>query len=130
MAQPHLEDVLSHWSKLIENFNTDSEGFYTAVDAALERRRIHDALTRHIQWSEGGILSPNREYPNRGKRLRHRHLRGPIRYRLRLLVVVIPQATTMGLVVDPPTPSRDLVRPDVIGKGFAGFQKYLYQPAA
>jgi len=57
-----LEDVLSHWCKLIENFNTDSEGFYTAVDAALERRKIHDALTRHIQWSEGGILSPNREY--------------------------------------------------------------------
>jgi hypothetical protein len=60
-SQP-LNDILSHWSKLIENFNTDSEGFYTAVDAALERRKIHDALTRHIQWSEGGILSPNREY--------------------------------------------------------------------
>jgi hypothetical protein len=62
MRQSPLEDVLSHWSKLIENFNTDSEDFYTAVDAALERRKIHDALTRYIQWSEGGILSPNREY--------------------------------------------------------------------
>jgi len=62
MPQSPLEDVLSHWSKLIENFNTDSQAFYTAVDAALERRKIHDALTRHIQWSEGGILSPNREY--------------------------------------------------------------------
>jgi len=69
MPQSPLEDVLSHWSKLIENFNTDSQAFYTAVDAALERRKIHDALTRHIQWSEGGVLSPNREYFRFGQKL-------------------------------------------------------------
>ncbi len=62
MAQSPLEDVLAHWSKLVENFNTSSEDFYDAVVAALERRKIHDALTRHIQWGVGGVLSPNREY--------------------------------------------------------------------
>jgi len=62
MRAQALENVISHWSKLIENFNTSSEDFYQSVDAALERRKIHDALTRHIQWSEGGVLSPNREY--------------------------------------------------------------------
>jgi hypothetical protein len=62
MREFPLDNVLSHWSKLIEDFNTSSEDFYKSVDAALERRKIHDAVTRHIQWSEGGVLSPNREY--------------------------------------------------------------------
>jgi hypothetical protein len=62
MPQSPLEYVVAHWSKLFENFSTSSDKFYDAVDAALERREIHDALSRRIDWSEGGVLSPNREY--------------------------------------------------------------------
>ncbi len=62
MAQSPLEFVVAHWSKLFENFNISSEQFYTSVSAALERREIPDAPRYRVQWSEGGVLSPNREY--------------------------------------------------------------------
>ena len=62
MSQSPLEYVVAHWSKLIENFSTSSDEFYKAVGAALASRDIPDAPTYRIQWSEGGVLSPNREY--------------------------------------------------------------------
>ncbi len=62
MAQSPLEYVVAHWSKLFENFSASSDKFYDAVGEALARREIPNAPTRRIQWSEGGVLSPNREY--------------------------------------------------------------------
>ncbi len=62
MAQSPLEYVVAHWSKLIENFSTSSDEFYNAVDEALDRREIPDVRTSRIEWHEGGVLSPNRQY--------------------------------------------------------------------
>ena len=62
MAQSPLEYVVAHWSKLIENFNTPSDDFYNAVDEALDRREIPDVRTQRVEWHEGGVLSPNRQY--------------------------------------------------------------------
>jgi hypothetical protein len=62
VAQSPLEYVVAHWSKLFENFNTSSGQFYLAVGAALKRREIPDAPRYRVHWSEGGVLSPNREY--------------------------------------------------------------------
>ena len=62
MPQSPLEYVVAHWSKLFEDFNTSSDKFYDAVGEALARRDLPDAPTRRIQWTEGGVLSPNREY--------------------------------------------------------------------
>jgi len=60
-TQP-LEDVISHWSKLIENFTTSSTKLYAAVEKGLERRKLPEATITRVAWSEGGVLSPNREY--------------------------------------------------------------------
>lgn len=62
MSQSPLEYVLAHWSKLIENFSTSSDDFYDAVEASLERRQLPEVGFRSVEWSEGGVLSPNREY--------------------------------------------------------------------
>lgn len=57
-----LDAILSHWSKLFEDFSTSSYDFYDAVEEGLARRKIPEAKTAMVQWSEGGVLSPNREY--------------------------------------------------------------------
>jgi hypothetical protein len=62
MPQSPLENVVAHWHKLIENFQTSSKDFYTSVELALDRRRIPGLKVTRVNWSEGGVLSPNREY--------------------------------------------------------------------
>ena len=62
MAANQLENVVSHWHKLIENFQTTSTGFYDAVEKALLSRKLPDLLTSRVEWNEGGVLSPRREY--------------------------------------------------------------------
>jgi hypothetical protein len=59
---PGLENVVTHWSKLIENFTTTSLGFYGSVEEALGRRKIPGLKTTRVDWQEGGVLSPRREY--------------------------------------------------------------------
>ena len=62
MAKQGLERVVSHWHKLIENFQTSSLEFYTSVEEALEQRKLVDLETRRVDYDEGGVLSPRREY--------------------------------------------------------------------
>ena len=62
MAAGPLENVAAHWHKLIENFQTSPKDFYIAVELALDRRRVPGLKTRRVTWSEGGLLSPDREY--------------------------------------------------------------------
>jgi len=62
MSQSPLENVVAHWSKLIENFETSPKDFYTSVEAALDRRQIPSLKTSRVDWFEGGILWPQREY--------------------------------------------------------------------
>ena len=67
MARP--SPVISHWYKLIENFQASSLTFYSAVESAIERREIPDTSTSRVDWKEGGLLSARREYlrVSRGK---------------------------------------------------------------
>lgn len=62
MPQTPLENVVAHWHKLIGDFQTSPKDFYTAVELALEQRNILGLKTSRVKWSEGGILSPDREY--------------------------------------------------------------------
>ena len=62
MTQSSMKDVVAHWHKLIENFQTTSVGFYASVEEALKRRKIPGLRTSRVDWNEGGILSPRREY--------------------------------------------------------------------
>ncbi len=62
MSKPALSEVVSHWHKLVENFQTSPKEFYASVEEALERRKIPGLDTRRVDWNEGGVLSPDREY--------------------------------------------------------------------
>jgi len=62
MSQHPMEGVVSHWHKLIESFHTSSRDFYTSVEIALDHRHIPGLQTSRVKWSEGGLLSPDREY--------------------------------------------------------------------
>lgn len=62
MRKQPLDDVLGHWSKLIENFQTSTHDFYASVEWALLQRKIPDLKVKTIVWNEGGVLSPRREY--------------------------------------------------------------------
>lgn len=55
-------NVISHWYKLYENFQTSSLEFYAAVEAALKPREIPDTSTYRVDWKEGGLVSARREY--------------------------------------------------------------------
>ncbi len=59
-ASPAL--VISHWYHLIENFQTPTMEFYTAVEQAIERRQIPDVKPSRVDWKEGGVFSAKREY--------------------------------------------------------------------
>jgi hypothetical protein len=62
MPQSPLDDVVSHWHKLFANFRTSAEDFYTSVEAALDRWKLDGLKVSRVRSSEGGILSPDREY--------------------------------------------------------------------
>ncbi|MBK9156391.1 MAG: hypothetical protein IPM25_19655 [Chloracidobacterium sp.] len=55
-------DVISHWSTLIENFNTSPQGFYSEVTKAIERRQLPKASIDRISFKESHLLSAKREY--------------------------------------------------------------------
>jgi hypothetical protein len=55
-------DVLSHWYSLVENFNISGKEFYAAVEGELARRQVPGLDMSRVDFSEGGILSANREY--------------------------------------------------------------------
>ncbi len=56
------DDVLSHWSTLIENFHASPLAFYQAVEAALVRREVPQTQNSRVDYREAGVLSANREY--------------------------------------------------------------------
>lgn len=60
--QAPLEAVVSHWSTLIEGFQSSPLAFYEALDAALKRRDIPATKNERIDYREAGMLSANREY--------------------------------------------------------------------
>ncbi|MEK7315657.1 MAG: hypothetical protein AAB011_05715 [Candidatus Eisenbacteria bacterium] len=62
MKSAPLDSILSHWSKLFEDFSTSSYDFYDAVEEGLARRKLPEARTSMVRWTEGGVLSPDREY--------------------------------------------------------------------
>jgi hypothetical protein len=55
-------EVLSHWSTLIEDFNTSPQAFYERVAAAVKRRQIPNAKLETITFKETHLLSAKREY--------------------------------------------------------------------
>lgn len=55
-------NVVSHWHHPVENFNTSTMDFYTAVEAALQPREVPDCTVGRIDWRESGVLSARREY--------------------------------------------------------------------
>lgn len=62
MRKSPLENVLSSWHKLIEDFGASSKTFYASVEDGLRRREIPGLKTQRIIWNEGGVLCPKREY--------------------------------------------------------------------
>jgi len=62
MQKSPLANVVAHWSKLIEGLQLSPHEFYGAVEKAVERRQIPGLSTKAVLWSEGGVLSPDREY--------------------------------------------------------------------
>src|SRR4051812_33095653 len=54
--------IISHWCKLIENFQHSSLAFYERLHAALHKREIPRLEHGPVWWREGGTLSPKRQY--------------------------------------------------------------------
>ena len=55
-------NVISHWHRLIEGFQTSPLDFYAAVEAAIQRRQIPDRQSVRIDFKEGGLLTAKRVY--------------------------------------------------------------------
>lgn len=62
MSNTPLENVVAHWAKLYEGLSVSTKDFYPSIEAALHARGIQGLKTERVHWSEGGVLSPNREY--------------------------------------------------------------------
>jgi hypothetical protein len=55
-------NVISHWCRLIESFQTSSLAFYESVEAAVQARAVPEIQRTRIEHKEGGLASANREY--------------------------------------------------------------------
>jgi hypothetical protein len=55
-------DVLSHWYTLAEDFNISCQEFYASIERKLVHRQVPGLEISRVNFSEGGILSANREY--------------------------------------------------------------------
>jgi hypothetical protein len=55
-------EVISHWYSLVSGFNTSTKEFYDAVEQELKARQLPGLELFHVEFSEGGVLSPKREY--------------------------------------------------------------------
>lgn len=53
---------ISHWSTLVENFNTSTKDFYTSVEQNVKTRQLPDVNLSRVDWKEGGMFSASREY--------------------------------------------------------------------
>src|SRR5690242_9752285 len=62
VTQAPPEKVLSHWYKLVENFETSSFNFYASVENAVKLRQISEIEISHVDYKEGGLASARREY--------------------------------------------------------------------
>lgn len=56
------KQVISHWYTLLENFEASPLQFYTALGAAIQRRKIPDIQITSVSWHEGSLFSVRREY--------------------------------------------------------------------
>lgn len=62
MAVASSATVLSHWYKLLEDFQMSSMEFYAAVEEAVKRRAVPNIEISRVEWSEGGLFTAKREY--------------------------------------------------------------------
>jgi len=67
MAKP--ANVISHWSQLIENFQSSPQDFYKAFETAVTARSVPELHSVRVEHKEGGLASAKREYVrmHRGK---------------------------------------------------------------
>jgi hypothetical protein len=56
------DDVLGHWSTLIEGLQEPPADFYGNVETAIAKRNIPDAKTEYVEYREGGAFSGFRKY--------------------------------------------------------------------
>ena len=54
--------VISHWHHPVENLQTSTLEFFSAVEVALRPRQIPDYTVSRVDWREGGVLTARREY--------------------------------------------------------------------
>jgi hypothetical protein len=64
-----LDNVIGHWSQLIENFQASSQEFYQSFEGAVAERSVPETQSARVEHKEGGLASANREYlrMHRGK---------------------------------------------------------------
>ena len=65
------DDVLGHWSTLVEGLQEPPLEFYAKVEAAVAKRNIPDGKFETIEYREGGAFSGFRKYL---RIRRHRHV--------------------------------------------------------
>lgn len=55
-------EVISHWSTLIEDFQTSPQQFYAELTKAIQKRQMPNARIDRITFKESHLLSAKREY--------------------------------------------------------------------
>jgi uncharacterized membrane protein YbaN (DUF454 family) len=55
-------DQIDHWYSLVPGFNTSAKEFYATIEKELKDRQVPGLEMFRVEYSEGGIMSSNREY--------------------------------------------------------------------
>jgi hypothetical protein len=55
-------DIISHSARLIDKLQISSDEFYRRVETELTDRKVPGLELCRVDWKEGGVLSPRREY--------------------------------------------------------------------
>ncbi len=62
MSKKVPNEILSHWTLMIEGLEVSPQLFFRTVEDAVKRRNIEGVKFSRYHWKEGTILSAKREY--------------------------------------------------------------------
>ena len=60
MAKPL--NIFSNWNTMVQGLEVTPSEFYDALEDAIQAKNISNLKNTSVSWSEGGILSAQREY--------------------------------------------------------------------
>lgn len=62
MSDKPLDNVVSHWATLVDDFDTSGQDFFRDIEARVADRKVPNVTVSRVEFKESGLLSDKRVY--------------------------------------------------------------------